>query len=455
VPRGMYMNVRIITALLFAGILLTAIVPAGAYGERSLTLKEALSLAEKGNPEILASSQSMLAAREDIGIARSFLLPKITFEERFMRTNNPTYAFMAKLNQARFEQSDFELSALNHPTAVNDFQTGLSFEQPVFAPKAYIAVDMAKRESTAKGEEFARKREDVVFRVVRTYLGVQTAKAFVQVAEKAVGDAKEHERIAEARYNSGLGLYSDLLRARVAVASAEEKLVSALRGLKVAKRAFGLTLGLTESMDAADERPALAPGNLDYYYNAALSRSDLKSLQERYRNAENSLRMANAGYLPVFGIGGSYQLNSHRSPFGDEGDSWQMSAFLRWELFDGVKREHERQKAKHTIAESAAHLDGMKKQISFMVYDAYLGVEEARKGLDLAHAALKSAEEGRRLVKTRYENSLSTIADLLDVQTSLDGARATVVDREGAYLTAVANLGFQSGTIMRDLGLQE
>ena len=449
------MHVRIVMPLALVLMLLAASSPAYAYGERSLSLKEALSLAEKGNPEILASSESVLAAKEDIGIARSFLLPKITFEERFMRTNNPTYAFMAKLNQARFEQSDFEISSLNHPPAINDFQTGLSFEQPLFAPKAYIAVDMAKKESAAKGEDFARKREDVAFRVVKTYLGVQTARAFVAVAEKAVGDAKEHERIAETRYNSGLGLYSDMLRASVAVASAEERLVSATKGLKVAKRAFGLTLGLTESMDAADERPDLAPRDLDYYYEAALFRSDLKSLQERYRNAENSLRMENAGYLPVFGIGGSYQLNSHRNPFGDEGDSWQMSAFLRWELFDGVKREHERQKAKHTIAETAAYVDGMKKQISFMVYDAYLGVEEAKKGLDLAQAAVKSAEESRRLVKNRYENSLSTIVDLLDVQTSLDGARATVVDREGAYLTAVANLGFQSGTIMRDLGMQE
>ncbi|MGE5299739.1 MAG: TolC family protein, partial [Acidobacteriota bacterium] len=79
------MHIRIITPLAFVLMLLAASAPADAEGERSLTLKEALSLAEKGNPEILASSESVLATKEDIGIARSFLLPKITFEERFMR----------------------------------------------------------------------------------------------------------------------------------------------------------------------------------------------------------------------------------------------------------------------------------------------------------------------------------------------------------------------------------
>jgi outer membrane protein len=154
------------------------------------------------------------------------------------------------------------------------------------------------------------------------------------------------------------------------------------------------------------------------------------------------------------GLGGAYQLNSHRAPLGEEGTSWQMAAFLRWELFDGTKREHERSKAQYQIAEAGEYLEGLKKQISFMIYDAYLTVDEERKRLELAGHALNSAEEGRRLVKTRYENALSTMADLLDVQTDLDASRANVVEKEGAYLTAVANLGFQSGTILKDLGIE-
>jgi outer membrane protein len=436
-------------------IIAALLVSPAAAQERVVSLKEALQLAQKGNPEVRALHESLLSSREEIGVERSLLLPKITLEERFLRTNNPTYAFMAKLNQARFEQSDFEISSLNHPAAINDFQSTLSFEQPVFAPRAYIAMEIAKNEAAAKGEEFGRKKEDVAFRVLKTYLGVQTAKAFVGVAEKAVADAKEHERIAKSRYGAGLGLYSDMLRARVALASAEERLVSAEKGLGVAKRALGLMVGLYESLDVLDKRPVLDLKGLDYYTGASLSRRDLKFLEARYQNAEDSLKMANAAYLPVFGIGGSYQLNSHRNPFGEEGDSWQMTAFLRWELFDGTKREHERRKAKHAIAETAEYLDGMKKQISFLVYEAFLGVGEAKKGLELAQAALDAAEESRRLVMTRYENSLSTFVDLLDVQTSLDGARASVAEKEGAYLTAIANLEFQSGTIIQDLGLQE
>jgi len=420
-----------------------------------VSLRNALETALEANPEIRAFGRAVSAQKEDVGIARSFVLPQLKFEERFMRTNNPTYAFMAKLNQGRFSQDDFAIPSLNSPAAINDFQTSVSFEQAVFAPKAYIGIDMAEKELAAKGDEYDRKREEVALRVFGAYMGVQTAKAFVHVAEQAMEEAREHERIAEKRCHAGLGLYSDTLRAQVASSSAEEKLVSAQKVYRVSKRALGLMLGLTASLDVESDRPALGAKDIDYYLEAAKSRKDLRSLEVKYQNAENSLRMATAGYLPVLGLGGAYQLNDHSSPLGTEGDSWQLVAFLRWDIFDGLKREHERSKARHQIARTGEYLDGLRKEISFKVYDAYLGVDEAKKRLELAKKSLKAAEEGRRLVQVRYENSLSAIVDLLDVQTQLDSVRAEVANREGEYLTAIADLAFQGGTLLKDLGLEK
>ena len=427
---------------------------ASSAGEEQLSLRDCLLRAMRGNPEIRARGQGLLADQEDVRIARSFLLPKITFEERFMRTNNPTYTFMAKLNQERFATEDFDIHALNDPAPVSDFQTSVAFEQALFAPKAYIGRKMAEKEYEARREEVERKREDVAFMVFKTYLDVQTARSFLAAADNGVNDAREHLRIAESRYAAGLGLYSDALRAEVAVRIAEERKVTAEKNLLVARRALGLMIGLSESVDVDDERPAFMLNDLAYYSAAALSRKDLKGMEMRFRNAENNLRLANASYLPVLGLGGSYQMNSNKAPLGEEGESWQAMAFLRWELFDGLKREAERAKAQHKLAEAGEYLDGMKKQVSFEVYEAYLSVEEARKGLELAKANMAAAEEGRRLVRTRYEKSLSNMVDMLDVQTSLDAARADVVAREAAYLTALVRLSHQSGTILKDLEIE-
>jgi len=58
-------------------------------------------------------------------------------------------------------------------------------------------------------------------------------------------------------------------------------------------------------------------------------------------------------------------------------------------------------------------------------------------------------------VQMRYENSFSPIVDVLDSQVALDRARAGLVARENEYRVAVLNLGWESGTILEDLGMAQ
>ena len=83
-----------------------------------------------------------------------------------------------------------------------------------------------------------------------------------------------------------------------------------------------------------------------------------------------------------------------------------------------------RPRPNHQVSEADEYLKGMKKMVSFQVDEAWLTLEEAKSNMDLAQEALKTAEEGRRLVKVRYEGSLSPIVDLLDAQVSYDHTRS-------------------------------
>lgn len=421
--------------------------------QTALTLRDAIGLGLKSNPELRAFHNSVYAEKEGIGAAKSALLPKITLEERFMRTTNPTFAFSSKLNQERFAQADFAIQNLNNPAAINDYQTSISVEQPLFVKKAYVGLKMAREEYSARLEDLSRKKEEVAFNIVRTYLSVNTASEFVEVSKKGVEDAKEHLRIAQLRYDSKLGLYSDVLRASTGLTGAEQRLVSAEKNLLVAKRALGLLLGLSEPVAASEEPKALALKEIDYYKNASLARNDVKSLEKHYENARNNIDLARSDYFPVVGIGGSYQINDHAVPLGSEGESWTVTAFLRWNIFDGTLRSHETSRANYKAAEAREYLDGLRKSVSFRVYEAYLRAEEARKNLELAASALATAEEGARLVTLRYENSLSPVIELLDAQLSLDNARSASAAGKNEYMSALAALSYESGTIFNDLDI--
>ena len=425
-----------------------------AEAREPMSLKEAVQEALLGNHEIVAFRSSLSARKEDIGIAKSNLLPKLTFEERYLRTNNPTYVFMSKLNQERFTTQDFAIDSLNDPSPESDFQTSINIFQPLLAQQANIGVDMSETAYAAKEEDYYRKQEETAMQVARTHLMAQMAGEFITVSENGLEDAREGLRIAEVSYKNGLGLYADTLRASTAVTGAEQKMISANKNLKVAERALGLQMGLAESVQTTSDDFEPVLHELEYYSTSARTRPDIKSMELQFQNAQNSLKMSEAAYIPTLGMGSSYQLNDHEHPLGSEGESWQVFAALKWDIFDGLKRKHEKQKAHHQIAETKEYLKGLQNATSFKVYEAFLGVEEARKNSELARAALATADEGRRLVKIRYENGLSTLVDLLNVQVSLDQARANVVVRAKEQQLAILSLGFESGTILQDLAIE-
>lgn len=305
------------TCLILANLLFCGAAAIGdAADQKRYTLSEAVRAALLNNHELKAKQSSLSAKQEDIGIARSALLPKISFEERYLRTVNPGYAFMTKLNQKRIQASDFIPDSLNHPDAVNDFQTSLSFEQPVFLRKANIGLEISETEAKATAEELQRKKEETAFNVVKYYLMVGTAAEYARVAEKARDDAREHQRLAKVRYEAGLGLYSDTLRASTASAEADLQLTTAHKNLSIAKKALGLITGLTEAIDIAEAPPALPVRDLDHLQAEAMARRDIKAFELRKENARNTVKLAESSYFPSLGVRGDYQLNDHTVPVG-------------------------------------------------------------------------------------------------------------------------------------------
>ena len=440
---------------LLAGISIIFLLPQQAAADELMTLKDAVAKALRNNHEIIALKNSLASHKEDIGIARSNLMPKLTLEERFLRTNNPTYVFMSKLNQKRFTMQDFDIGSLNDPAPESDFQTSLTVFQPILAMQAAIGIDMSETAYAATKEEFFRRQEALALQVAQTYLMAQMAAEYKHVAQKGVEDAAEHLRIAKLSFDNGLGLYADTLRAATAVTEAEQKLVTAEKNLKVAQRSLGLLLGLERSsIKPADGDLDLMLHDLDFYTKNAAARRDIQAMQLHFENAMNNIRLNEAAYIPTLGVGSSYQLNDRELPFGSDGESWQVIAMFKWELFDGSKRYHEKQKALYQVAETRELLAQLINAASFQVYQTYLEVEEARKNFDLAQSALTTAQEGQRLVRLRYENSLSPLVDLLDAQVSLDQARTDVLVREKEQQLATLKLFFESGIILQELEVE-
>ncbi|HEX7518997.1 MAG TPA: TolC family protein, partial [Candidatus Deferrimicrobium sp.] len=392
------------------------------------------------------------AAHRDADVARGYLLPSVRFDEKFVRTSVPAEAFGLKMNQEKLLSSDFlDVRNFNSPPPRNDFIATLSAEQPLFAPRAYFGYGMARKEAEAKEFDLLRRKEDAVYRVVTAYLDVITARQFAEVAGQSLSDAREHLRIAESLEAVGMGLTSDALRAKVAVASAEGGKVTAENRLELARRILALAMGVPGAppMDATGSPPEFPdPGTLDPKGTAATNRADLRALSLRAANAGSNVRLRQSGYLPEVGLSAAYQVDAEDSPFSPDNRSWRVGVGLTWNLFDGMRREAELGKAVSERRRAQALYRGMADQAAFEATQADLGVKEATLRAEIARAALVSAEEGVRLLKSRYENQLGRMMDLLDAQTALDGARAARIRAENDVRLSRAQRLYASGGLL-------
>ena len=435
-------------------LLLTSVfpVPPAASAMEAVDFRQAVARALSNNAFVSAAGEDAVAARRDAEAARGYLLPAVRFDERFVRTTIPAEAFGLKMNQEKLLASDFaDVRNFNSPPPRNDFITTVSLEQPLFAPKAYFGYGMAKVEADAKGEEFYRRKEDAVFRVVAAVLDVVTARQFVEVALLGLSDAREHLRIAESLEAAGMGLASDALRAKVAVASTESAKVTAENRLELARRGLALAMGEPGAppVDVAGPPPEFPdPGTPGERGTDTIGRTDLRAASLRVANAGSNVRLQRSGYLPDVGLAAAYQVDGEDGPFAVDNRSWKVGVGLTWNIFDGMRREAEVGKAAAKLRRAQAFDRGMRDQAAFEAVQADLGVKEATLRLEIARAALASAEEGVRLLKSRYENHLGRMVDLLDAQTALDGARAARIRAENDVRLSRAQRLYASGRLL-------
>jgi outer membrane protein TolC len=424
--------------------------------EIKLSLKTVVQLALQNNHQLKAFEYSVSAGQEDAHIAGGELLPKIAVEENLTRTDIPAYVFSSKLNQQQFTAADLAGApgTFNNPGYLNNYQTVLSIEQPIFAPGAVIGKDIAERRSQVKNEEFERAREEIVYRVTCEYLKVNTFREIVSNCENSIQDANEHLRISRLHYDANLGLYSDVLRAATAQKQAQQNLISAQKNFQLAKRSLGMVMGTQQSVDVESDFPSVTIKPKEHYTAAAISRKDIKALQKNIEIAQKNVKLAESEFLPLAGLKAGYQLDDQSNVFGSEGDGWFVGLSLKWYGFDGGKREAKRLKAKLELAGIKENMHELENTVAMGVYNAWLSVEEAQKSMELAKAALETSDEGMRLVSKRYESSLSPLIDLLDAQLILDNTRVNLVVQEKDYRTALVTLLFESGTLLSDLELE-
>jgi outer membrane protein TolC len=423
-----------------------------AGGQDAMSLMDAVHQSMERSKAMEASSASIEAARARVAEAKSSSLPRVNYSESWTRSDNPVFVFSSLLTQRQFSASNFDVASLNRPDFLNNFQSLVTADQPLYdAGKTKRAVRTAKLGEDASREDGRRSQLELIAQVVRFYWDTQLGAEAVNVTAQAMRSAEADLERSEARRASGMATDADVLSIRVHIAAVREQQIRRSADLEVARAAMndaiGLPLDSIHSLTTPLAPLPVAPSELSgYEKNAVDGRPETRQTRIAAEIARVQAADAKSNYLPQVSLHGAFEADRQRFAYHG-GENWLVSIGLRWNLFNGGADKAKIAESAAATRRTAAEQARMESGIRLQVRQAWANLKAAQQRMESGEAAVAEGRESLRISQNRFAAGLSTVTELLRTETAL-------LETQTRYLAAVHDqriaaviLEFAAGTL--------
>ncbi len=424
-----------------------------AAAQEALTLRQAIEQGLGQSPEAALARAESQEAEAGSSLARTQLLPQLSFTEDISRGDDPVYAFGTRLRQRQFTQADFALNALNRPQPIGNFSTRFGGSWMAFdsfkTQKMIRSADLMQQSATSSARAVNQK---IVLDVVQAYQSVLFAEREIDVAQHEQETAAALLDSVEGRVKAGLALQSDLMSAEVNAAARKQELITAQGDLELAWAQLRLAMGAPDQLSTKLEplTPHEFPvGPLDAELaTAAKARPDLAALGQAQSAQAAAVGAAKANFAPHVSAYGNWE-EDQPSWSSSGGNNWVAGVQIGIDILPFGKRSQlarESATKQRIVAQFAATRQHVRLEVS----QSHIQLQTAKLSLETAHAAMDQSSESLRILRNRYGAGLATITDLLRGEDAARQSQSNYWHAVYGNAVAYAQLLFATGTLNPD-----
>ena len=436
IPYG-YMNIFMIISM--AALLLAGARPIAGQEWVAVGLEDAVAQAREQHPTVVAARQRASAASSQVRAEGASRWPILGAEMGVLTSTDPVAAFGGRLRQGRFTQADFDPDLLNAPDALTDVDGALVLGwTPVdFSRDAAVSAARARATAADMGALWAERMAG--FQAEVRYVEAAGAEVLLESARSAVAAAEANLERAELHAAEGVATEADVLAARAALEDASARAIVAEQSVTDARGRLALAMGWPAGRVPVPETDALSLVDVGTLPAAEGGRSDLRASQAMVDAASEQVRRASRARLPT--VQGFARLEAHTDEtFDARGDSWSVGLRVRLPLFTGFEVGARREAARAELDAVAAEHEQRLSEARTALAEARRGAEARRRAALSAEAAASAAAEAARLTRLRYEEGLSTTAELLAAEAATARQSAAAVYARLEHRIATARL---------------
>ena len=433
-------------------ILISFLIIASA-GRAQSPLDDYVKLGLENNLALKQKEISYQKSLEALKEAKGLFFPNISLNARFSVATggrtidlpigdllNPVYATLNQIiRENKFPQIENQSFMFFRP---EEQETKIRMVQPVFNADIYYNSKIKKELTQTEKVSADQYRQELVAEIRKAYYNTAMADGIVNMLNNTRMLLEENVRVNQKLVDNGKITIDNLYRAQTEMSKFDQKVQVALKNKEIASAYlnFLLNRSLTEPiiLSEPDILPGLVAGSDTYRESALSNREELKKLDLYDHITGLQVKMNQAGALPSVMIVADYGIQGEKYKINKDADFGQASAVLTWDLFAGYQNRSKIRQAKLQKEMLGQQSEEVRLQIELQVINALNELKSSQSGIESATSQVKTAREGFRLVKRRYEEGQANLIEFIDARTTLTQAEENLIISKFTYLVDYA-----------------
>lgn len=411
------------------------------------TLRDAIALAYRTNPSLLAQRANQRALDETVVQARANLRPElnVTASANYTRTDS---AGTGPIDVNGDGIPDIAGSGGASENNSGNVTIGLS--QSLYTGGRVARAISAAEAGVLEGRETLRDVEQqVIVAVVQAYVDVLRDMEILAIRQENLQVLRRQLEESNARFEVGEITRTDVAQSEARLAQAESDLASAQAQLSTSRAVYAAVVGQSPGDLVAPTPLVQSPGDFDAALAVALERNPgLMAAIYNQRQAEEAVAQARAAFRPTAGLSASYGGSDELRGF----DPTQQTAFragatVSIPLFTGgLNRSRVAQALEQANAAQIA-VEGERRTVLREASAAFASLLSARAGVTANEEAVRAARVAAEGVRQEQSVGLRTTLDVLNAELELRGAQISLAAARRNDYVAQAQLLAAMGSL--------
>jgi outer membrane protein len=428
--------------------------PAAAWSQQAqvaaataITLDEAISRAKANEPNFAAAAAASGVSKLDRSIARSALLPSVTYHNQFLYTQGTGVLVSGSPAGAPATPRFIANNAVHEYMSQGVVNETIGLQQFTAAARASAAASLA-----AANLEIARR--GLVSTVVGLFYTSLATEHKVAVARRAANEADAFVTLAEQREAAREGAHADVVKAQLQQQQRSRDLADAVVQAQKAHLDLGVLLfpdpRSPYTPTASASTPPL-PARTDVEAAAAQHNPELQSALASLHESSLGVTAARAAYLPDLALNYTYGIDAAqfatKTPEGTHNLGYSASATLDIPVWDWFSTQHKVKQSQILQQAARVALNSTQRQLIAQLDEFYAEAVTARGQLESLTLSVQTAAESLRLTRLRYTAGEATALEIVDAENALTTAELAREDGTTRYQMSLANLQLLTGTL--------